>query len=299
MKAIRLHHPGGAESLRLEEIPTPVPDATEVLVRVHAAALTRDELSWPVDRLPAIPSYELSGVVVDGQGDLHGQAVYALTDFGRDGVAAEYSAVPVGQLSPKPESLTHTQAAAVPLPGLSAFQGLFDYGRLAKNERVLIHGGAGGVGAYAVQLARLHGAYVIATASTSRVETARSLGADEVIDHETTDFTTIDPVDLVFDAAGGDRLVRSPHVIEAGGRLVSVVEEPPMEACGKAGIEATSYLVENRPDQLAELTKLADTGRLRVLVDRTYPLSDAVDAFRRLQTGEGHGKIVLTVRIDT
>jgi NADPH:quinone reductase-like Zn-dependent oxidoreductase len=297
MRAIRLHPPGGIEALSVDEVPTPRPGDGEVLVRVHAAALTRDELDWPDDRLPAVPSYELSGTVT-GVGDSHfqpGQAVYGMTGFDRDGVAAEYASVPVGELSPKPESLSHVDAAALPLPGLSAMQGLFDHGLLAKGHRVLIHGGGGGVGSYAVQLARLHGAHVIATVSTARVEAARLLGADEVIDHPSNDFTAIDPVDLVFDTAGGNRLARSVEVVKPGGRLVSVAEDPPLEQASAADIEALWFLVESRQDQLAELARLADREDLRVGVNRTYPLAEAREAFTHLQEGGATGKIVLSV----
>lgn len=299
MRAVRLHEPGGIDSLSLDEVPTPKPGSGELLVQVHAAAITRDELTWSADRLPAIPSYELSGIVADpgdGAGDFEpGQAVYAMTSFDRDGVAAEYAVVPVRELSSKPVSLRHVDAAAVPLPGLSAMQGLFDHGRLTKNQRVLIHGGAGGVGAYAVQLARLHGAYVIATASAGRVDAVRQFGADEVIDHTTTDFTVIDPVDLVFDTAGGERLLRSVDVLGQGGRLVSVADDPPLEVCQQRGIEAIWFLVESNPNQLAELASLADRGLLRVHVERTFPLAGAREAFSYVSSMEARGKVVLTV----
>ena len=297
MKAIRLHPPGGVDAIAFDEIATPTPGDGEVLVRVHAAALTRDELTWSLDRLPAIPSYELSGTVVAAGASTFGsgEAVYALTDFGRDGVAAEYAAVPAAALSPKPDSLSHVEAAAVPLPALSAMQGLFDHGRLARNERVLIHGGAGGVGAYAVRLAHLHGAYVIATASAARVATAYELGADEVIDHETADFTTIAPVDVVFDTAGGDRLQRSVQVLKPGGRLVSITANPPLAECEEAGIEGSYFVVAPNPGQLEDVTRLFDQGLLQVLVDRTYPLVEAREAFRHLQEAGGRGKVVLRV----
>jgi NADPH:quinone reductase-like Zn-dependent oxidoreductase len=137
MLAVRLHQDG----LKVEEIETPSPKPGEVLVRVHAAAITRGELEWPVDRLPAIPSYELSGVVVD-----RGDEVYALTPFDRDGVAAEYAALPAEVLAPKPRRLSHVEAAALPMGGLTAWQALFVHGRLARGERVLITGASGGVG---------------------------------------------------------------------------------------------------------------------------------------------------------
>jgi NADPH:quinone reductase-like Zn-dependent oxidoreductase len=298
MKAVRLHQPGEVDDISYDEVPTPTAGPGEALVQVHAAAITRDELTWSTGRLPAIPSYELSGIVValggEATGFEPGHEVYGMTGFDRDGVAAEYAAVPIRELSSKPKKLTHVEAAAVPLPALSAMQGLFDHGRLAKNERVLIHGGGGGVGVYAVQLARLRGAYVIATASGSRVGLARALGADEVIDHTSTDFTTIEPVDLVFDTAGGNRLERSVGVLGRGGRLVSVADDP-TGVTSEDGVEARWFLVGSNQDQLAELSKLADAGALRVSVERTYPLRDARDGFAYLMEQGGTGKVVLTV----
>src|SRR3954447_21260410 len=180
--AARVHGDG----LKVEEIEKPSPDPGEVLVRVHAAAITRDELEWPVDRLPAIPSYELSGVVV-GSGD----EVYALTPFDRDGVAAEYAAVPADALAPKPAQLSHVEAAALPMGGLTAWQALFVHGRLARGERGLVTGASGGVGHVAVQLARHAGATVVESG----------------------------PADLVFDTRGGE--------VPAGDRVVTVAEEMP------------------------------------------------------------------------
>jgi NADPH:quinone reductase-like Zn-dependent oxidoreductase len=182
MRALRLHDDG----LWLEETETPTPGDGEVLVRVHAAAITRDELEWPTDRLPAIPSYELSGVVVET-----GEEVFALTPFDRDGVAADYAVVPTSVLAPKPAGLSHVEAAALPMGGLSAWQALFAHGKLEAGERVLVTGASGGVGHLAVQLARHAGAQVI----------------DEA------------PADLVFDTTG--------HDVPAGERVVTVAAEMP------------------------------------------------------------------------
>jgi NADPH:quinone reductase-like Zn-dependent oxidoreductase len=203
-------------------VPRPKPAAAEVLVRVHAAAITRGELDWPEDRLPATPSYEFSGVVAaTGLGVDRvqpGDAVYGLSDFDRDGAAAEYIVVPEDVLAPKPEALGHVESAAIPLAGLSAWQGLFDYGSLSRGQRVLIHGAAGGVGGFAVQLARARGAHVIGTASAGNVRTTLELGAHEVVAHPDSRFEdVVDPVDLVFDTAGGERLERSPSVVRPGG----------------------------------------------------------------------------------
>jgi NADPH:quinone reductase-like Zn-dependent oxidoreductase len=182
VRAVRLHPDG----LRLEDVDPPVPAEGEVLVHVHAAAITRDELEWPVDRLPAVPSYELSGVIVDT-----GEEVFALTPFDRDGVAAEFASVPAAVVAPKPASLTHAEAAALPMGGLSAWQGLFVHGRLQAGERVLVTGASGGVGHLAVQLARQAGA--------------------EVVDDG--------PAELVFDTVGGEP--------SEGDRVVTIAAEAP------------------------------------------------------------------------
>jgi NADPH:quinone reductase-like Zn-dependent oxidoreductase len=296
MLAVRLHAPGDPARLVAEQLPTPRPGAGEALVRVHAAAITRNELDWPADRLPAIPSYEFSGVVAAvGPGVEQvrvGEAVYALGDFGRDGAAADYTVVDAGLLAPKPRTLDHLQSAAIPLAGLSAWQGLFEHGRLAAGQRVLIHGAAGGIGAFAVQLAHWRGAHVVGTASTANLETARALGADQVLDHTTTRFEdAVEPVDVVFDTAGGDRLERSPAVLRPGGRLVSVAEEPP----DAAGITASYFVVAPNRRQLVELAEAADRGELRPVIDQVFPLGDARQAFERSLGNHRPGKIVLRV----
>lgn len=182
MKAVRLH----ADGLRIDEIDVPTPDEGDVLVRVHASAITRGELDWPTDRLPAIVSYELSGEIVET-----GEAVYALTPFDRDGVAAEYVVVPSSVLAPKPDGLGHVEAAALPMGALSAWQGLFVHGALQPGERVIVTGARGGVGHVAVQLARHAGA--------------------EVVDDG--------PADLLFDTTGGE--------LPAAKRIVTIAAEAP------------------------------------------------------------------------
>jgi NADPH:quinone reductase-like Zn-dependent oxidoreductase len=296
MRAIRLHEPRGPDGLVSEQIATPRPGPGEALVRVHAAAITRGELEWPVDRLPATPSYEFSGVVVTAGpdvGDVLGQAVYALSGFDRDGAAADFIVLPTEFMAPKPRSLDHVQAAALPLAALSAWQALFDHGKLAPGHRVLIHGAAGGVGHLAVQLARGRGAHVIATASTQNLDRARELGPDQVVDHTTTRFEdVIDPVDLVFDTVGGDLLTRSPAVLRPGGRLVSVAEEPPTDAAGRK-IVGLYFVVEPNREQLLEIATLADSGELRPVVSEVFDLADARSAFARSMSRDKHGKVVL------
>jgi NADPH:quinone reductase-like Zn-dependent oxidoreductase len=267
MLAVRIHPPGGIDGLVVEELPTPAPGPGEALVRVNAAAITRDELDWPVDRLPAIPSYELSGVVEelgDGVSSLAvGDAVYSLTAFDRDGVAAELAIVPARLLAPKPMTLTHVEAAAIPMGGLTAWQGLLEHGRLAAGQRVLVLGAAGGVGHLAVQIARAHGAEVVEEAT--------------------------EPVDLVFDTAGGEALTRALALVRPGGRLVSVAEEPP------ASDLSSYFVVEPSRDQLVELTRMADAGAVRPAIDAVFPLAEARAAFERVMARGKRGKVVLRV----
>jgi NADPH:quinone reductase-like Zn-dependent oxidoreductase len=295
MNAVRQHPPGGPASLVYEQVEQPTPGPDEVLVRVHAAAITRDELDWPTDRLPATPSYEFSGVVAaagPGVDDLEvGEPVYALNDFDREGAAAEFTILPSGFASPKPRSLSHAESAALPLAGLSAWQGLHVHGELAEGERVLVHGAAGGVGHLAVQLGRARGAYVIGTASAANVEAVRQLGADEVIDSSHRFEDLVEDVDLVFDTAGGERLERSSAVLRPGGRLVSVASEPPR----LRGIKSSYFVVEPNREQLVELARLADQGRLRPVIDQVFPLADARKAFERSLGDQRRGKIVLRV----
>jgi NADPH:quinone reductase-like Zn-dependent oxidoreductase len=297
MRAVRLHGSGGADDLALDEVAIPRLESGDALVRVHAAALTRDELEWPVDRLPAIPSYEVAGVVVDvapGVIDVAaGDAVYALTPFDRDGAAAEYVAVPAGLLGRKPSALSAVESAALPMPGLTAWQGLFDHGRLEAAERVLILGAAGGVGQLATQLAHEHGAYVIGTASGAGIQRARELGADEAIAASAPFQKTLAAVDLVFDTVGGEVLSRSAAALRDGGRLVSVAEEPP-EHSGLE-ISSTYFVVEPSREQLEQLTRVTDAGNLRVDIDSVFTLDAARAAFERVQAHGKRGKVVLEI----
>jgi NADPH:quinone reductase-like Zn-dependent oxidoreductase len=221
--------------------------------------------------------------------------VYALSSFDRDGAAAQYVVVPQALLAPKPHTLGYLESAAIPLAGLSAWQGLVEHGKLAHGERVLIHGAAGGVGGFAVQLARARGAHVIATTSTPNVQIARELGANQGIDHTTTRFEDeVDPVDLVFDTTGGEKLDRSPRIVRAGGRLVSIAAEPPQSSTERS-VDAVYFVVEPNREQLVELARLADNGELRPTIDQVFPLADARRAFERTISKHRRGKIVLRV----
>jgi NADPH:quinone reductase-like Zn-dependent oxidoreductase len=239
MKAIRIYSRGGPERLVYEEAPKATPGPGDALVRVFASAITKDELTWDAtyqtsdgrSRLPSIPGHEFSGVVeaiTSGASDVKvGESVYALASFYRDGSAAEYIAVQAADLAPKPRTLTYEQSASVPLAALTAWQALFEHAGLTGGRRVLIHGAAGGVGTFAVQLARLEGAHVIATASAKNEEFVRQLGANEIIDYQRARFEDrVRDVDVVLDTIGGDTLERSWGVLVRGGVLISIVENP-------------------------------------------------------------------------
>jgi NADPH:quinone reductase-like Zn-dependent oxidoreductase len=296
MAAVRLAAPG-LDGLTIEVIATPRARRGEALVEVHAAALTRDELEWAVDRLPATPAYDLSGVVVDVADDVEavavGDAVYGLTAFDRDGAAAAYAAVPTSLIAPKPSTLDHVESAAIPLAALSAWQGLFDHGKLEEGERVLIQGATGGVGHFATQLAHWRGAHVIGTASAPSLDAARAFGAHEALDGTDARLEeAIAPVDLVFDTVGGRPLERSPAMVRPGGRLVSVAEEPPSTA---TEIATAYFVVKPNREQLVEIARLVDEGALRPAIDSVFPLSEAPAAFERLMSGGKRGKVVLRI----
>jgi NADPH:quinone reductase-like Zn-dependent oxidoreductase len=300
MNAIRLRTANGPAGLVYEQIETPQPKEGEVLVGVHAAAITRDELDWPLNRLPAIPSYEFSGMVAALGNHVEeiavGDQVYALSSFKRDGAAAEYTIVQQEFLAPKPKTLDHIQSASIPLAALTAWQGLFEHGQLCKGQRVLIHGATGGVGHFAVQLAHQRGAYVIGTVSTPHLSAARKLGVDKIVDTTTTHFEdVVSEVDLVFDTVGGDRLKRSPAVIRKGGRLISVASEPPQESANALGITFLYFVVSPNREQLIKITRLVDDGVLKPTVDDVFPLANAREAFERSLLHLGVGKIVLRV----
>ena len=219
-----------------------------------------------------------------------GDAVFALTPFDRDGVAAEFAAVPKAVLAPKPHAVDHLQAAAVPMPSLTAWQGLFVHGRLESGQRVIVHGAAGGVGHLAVQLAARRAAYVIgATSSSAGADMVRSMGANQVIDSAAIFERGLDPVDLVFDTVGGDMLARSWQLLRQGGRLVTIADEPP------ESVDATYFVVEPDGEQLAKVGDLVDEGALHPAIDSVFPLEEFRAAFERTMASGKRGKVVLRV----
>ncbi len=308
MRAIRIHRQGGPERLFYEEALKPTLRAGDALVRVHSCAITPTELTWSAtfstqegtERLPSIPGHELSGVIEAVQSDAAGMnigdAVYALTDFWRDGAAAEYVAVRAADLAPKPRNLTHTQAAAVPLSGLTAWQALFDHAGLSGGQRVLIHGAAGGVGTFAVQLGRWRGAYVIGTAQLQNAGFLRDLGCDDVIDYAKVRFEDrVGDLDVVLDTVGGDTLERSWRLLKPGGVLVTVAGSAPAEKSAQYGVRGVEFIVKPNRTQLTEITRLLEAGKIRPIIEGTFSLERAREAFEYGLRGHNRGKLVLEI----
>ena len=308
MKAIHLYGRGGPDQLIYEDAPQPHPGPGEVLVRVYATGVIAYELTYPVTyqtragdtRSLPIPGHDLSGMVEQvGPGVTNiarGSEVYALTAFDRDGAEAEYTIALPSELAPKPRSLDYVQAAAVPLAALTAWQALFEHANLSAAQTVLIHGAAGGVGVFAVQLARWAGARVIVTASARNSDFLRELGASVVIDYTTTRFEEmVYDVDIVLDMVGSETLERSWKVVKKGGVLVSVAEPPSPEQAKAHDVRPVWFIVEPNRDQLIQIGVLIDTGQIRPIIDTVLPLSQARQAYEQGARGHTRGKIVLRV----
>ncbi|HEX6468870.1 MAG TPA: NADP-dependent oxidoreductase [Streptosporangiaceae bacterium] len=284
-------------------MPFPHAANNDVVVRVHAAGFTRGELDWPAtwtdragrDRTPSVPGHELSGVVAAlGYGTTGltvGQRVFGLTDWSRDGSLAEYAAVEARNLTPLPADVDHTVAAALPISGLTAWQGLFDHGRLAAGRTVLIHGAAGGVGSIAVQLAREVGARVIGTGRAADRDTALGLGVDAFLDLQADQLEDAGDVDVVFDVIGGDILDRSAALVRPGGTLVSIAMPPEVQP--RDG-RAVFFVVEPDRDRLADLARRLRDGRLKPIVGAVRTLPEAPSAFAGDRRGPGKTIIRVT-----
>lgn len=306
MKAVRTHGRGGPEQLFFEDAPLPELRRGDVLLRVHATGITPAELTWDetyqnadgTPRIPGIPGHEVSGVVERTAPDVTdyqpGDEVYGLADFPRDGAAAEFAAVQAANLALKPRSIPHAQAAALPLSALTAWQALFEHAHLLAGQRVLIHGGAGGVGSLAVQLARWRGARVLATASAGNTAFVRSLGADDVIDYHATPFEeTLRELDVVLDTIGGETRERSWRVLRKGGVLVTLVSPIPAGVAEQHGVRVVFFIVRGNRGQLEQISTLVDEGKLKPVIAEVLPLARAREAFEHSVGIHSPGKIVL------
>jgi NADPH:quinone reductase-like Zn-dependent oxidoreductase len=281
----------GAGGLALTELPHPHTSENDVIVRVHAAGYTPGELEWPAtwtdragrDRTPSVPGHELSGVVTElGYGTTGltvGQRVFGLADWTRNGSLAEYVAVEARNLAPLPADVDHTLAAALPISGLTAWQGLFEHGGLVTGQTVLVHGAAGGVGSIAVQLAHEAGARVIGTGRAADRDTALGLGAHAFVDLQNDRLEDVGEVDLVLDVFGGDILERSTALVRTGGTVVTVAAPPSVQP--DKG-RAVFFVVEVDRARLADLVRRVREGRLKPVVGDVRPLDEAPDAFARV-----------------
>jgi len=306
MKAIVVHEYGGPEVLKYEDAPRPEPKENEALVRVIAAGVN------PVDALirsgkyakffgttlPLIPGYDIAGIVEKTGAKITklkaGDSIYAYVLWG--GGYAEFAVATEGEATAKPKSLNYIEAAAVPLAALTAWQALIDAAKLGAGQTVLIHGGSGGVGSMAIQIAKARGAKVIATASTPNQELLKQLGADVTVDYTKTKFEDVaKDVDVVLDSVGKDTLARSYGVVRKGGIITTLVAQPDQAQLDKHGIRGVAISVKPTASELAEIAKLIEEKKIKPVVSQVLPLTEAVKAQEQAATHHTRGKIVLRV----
>jgi NADPH:quinone reductase-like Zn-dependent oxidoreductase len=307
MKAMQLNHADQKPVLIATELPQPAPGEGELLIRVHAVGVTPTELNWypsthakdGTPRKGAVPGHEFSGVIAalgkNTKGFEVGQDIYGMSDWFANGAIAEFCVTQPQKIAPKPLTLSHEAAATVPIGALTAWQGLFERAKMQPGERVLIQGGAGAVGLFAVQLAHQHGAHVIATASQKNLQLVAELGADEVIDYRASRFEDRSgKVDVVFDTVGGDALDRSWSVLNAGGRLVTIVSGLPDNA--EQRVKDAFFIVEPSQKQLLEVARLLDAGTLKTYINAVVPFEEASNAYSGYVRGKlGYGKVVIVI----
>ena len=307
MKAMQVNQADQGPVLILAELKKPEPGLGEILIHVHAAGVTPTELLWyptthtksGTARMRAVPGHEFSGVITaigkDVQNFEIGNEVYGMNDWFVDGATAEFCITLPQNIARKPATLSHEAAASVPIGALTSWQGLIDRARLEPGERVLVHGGAGAVGLYAVQLAHIRGARVITTVSAQDIDFVKRVGADETIDYKASRFEKeVRDVDVVFDAVGGDTLDRSWGVLKPGGRMITIAADS--EGTADQRVKDAFFIVEPNQKQLVEIAKQLDAGHLRAFVKTTVPLNEASAAYSGAVTHKsGYGKIVIAV----
>jgi NADPH:quinone reductase-like Zn-dependent oxidoreductase len=307
MTAVCIREFGGGEVLRVELLPRPAVKADEILVKVEAAGV--NPVDWKirsgtarglVEKMPYVPGFDVSGVIEQiGEGVKRfkgGDEIYGMIDLRRGGAYAEYAVVKESEAAAKPKKASHADAASMPLVALTAWQALFEAGKLEKGQTVLIHGGAGGVGSMAVQLAKWKGAKVLATASESNLAFLRELRVDRAIDYREEKFEEVaKEVDVVLDTVGGETQAASFKALKKGGVLVSIVGQPSQERAKQFGVRAVSMLVKPSGETLEKIAQLVDTGKIRAVVTHVMPLGEVAKAHEQSETRHTRGKIVLTV----
>ena len=307
MKAMRLADSGATAVLVEENVPQPQPGRGELLIQVHAAGVTPTELLWYTTthnkngerRSRAVPGHEFSGVIAAVGEDTAGFAisdeVYGMNNWFADGAMAEYCITQPNSVAPKPRRLTHVEAASVPIGALTAWQGLFDRARLQAEEHVLVHGGAGAVGIFAIQLARFRGAHVTTTASARNLEFVSQLGAERVIDYRAVRFEeSVSGMDVVFDTVGGETLKRSWGVLKPGGRMITIAADS--ETTTDNRVKQAFFIVEPNHEQLIHIGDLLESSDLHPVVDAVLPLTRASAAYTgEVRERRGRGKLVVEV----
>ncbi len=307
MKAVRIHQYGGPEQLVLEQVAIPEINTDEVLIKVHAAGI--NPVDWKIREgylegmlnhsLPLTLGWDVAGEVFAKGADVNGldvgNAVYSRPEIARNGGYAEYIAIKASEVALKPSALSWTEAAAVPLTALTAWQALYEIAGLKSGDNVLIHAGAGGVGHLAIQLAKLKGATVYTTASKGNHDFVSALGADEAIDYQNDDFTRLKNMDVIFDTMGGEVQEQSWQCIKAGGTMVSIASTPEAALATKYSATGVFCFVQPSRSQLTELAALFDAGKLKIEVAVVLPLAQVAEAHEKSQTAKTRGKLVLAV----
>ncbi len=308
MKAVQISEFGDRSVLELNDnVPVLMPTSKQVLIKVKSAAV--NPVDWKIREgylqsmlkhpLPLTLGWDVSGEVTDvGDEVTHlkiGDAVYSRPDIAKNGSYAEYITVDADEVAIKPKSFSWQEAAGVPLAALTAWQSLYEFAKLESGERVLIHAGSGAVGQFAIQLAKLRGAYVYTTTSSNNTNLVLSLGADEAIDYRNEDFSDLKDLDVVFDTIGGETQTNSWKTLKKGGRLVSITETP--DEATAAEHDATGFFcfVQPNREQLEKLAEFADAGQLKVSIDSEFGLDQVAKAHERSETGRAQGKIVINV----
>lgn len=308
MKAVYIERYGGRETLQFGELPMPELGPNDVLIRERAAAV--NPVDWKIREgylqkrrqytFPLILGWDVAGVIEAIGEHVHhfrvGDEVFARPDINRNGTYAQYVAVDESLVAKKPKNITFEEAASIPLAGLTAWQSLREIAQVSPGQKVLVHGGAGGVGIYAIQLAKIFGAYVATTCRADNAEFVRSYGADEVIDYRTQAFDELlSGYDVVFDTLGGEVQQRSFRVLKKGGILVSIVSPPDENLASRYGVRGAYFFLEPDGEKLAQIGKLVEEGKLRPVVGAVFPLSEVAKAHELSESHHARGKIVLQI----
>lgn len=309
MKAVYIENYGGKDQLHYGDIPDPVVGPKDVLIQAYAAAV--NPVDWKIREgylkghleyaFPLVLGWDVAGVVLKVGPNVTtfqvGDKVFSRPATHRNGTYAEYVAVDEHLVAPKPDNITYEEAASVPLAGLTAWEALHELTHVAPNQKVLIHGGAGGVGIYAIQLAKAFGAHVATTASTSNLDFVKAYGADVAIDYTKDDFAEVlSDYDVVFDTIGGEVQQKSFQVLKKGGTLVSIVSPPSEDLAKEREVHTEYFFLQPDGNKLRQLGELIEAGKVKPVVGAVFPLEDTAKAHELSETNHARGKIVLTIR---